>query len=221
MLSAMLTAYTFNSSYRPTQPQDSRMPSLRLLEGGKFSPGQYAPVLIQEYGQIRLHFFRWGLVPAWTKSGRQDSAQPYAPAAHLWNHPAFQLPLRRQRCLVPADGYYVEQTRRHEPQLWKFSREEAETFCFAGIYDTWRLGDGSLLHTFAVVTTDARPDLAHYSLQMPLILPRKLESAWLDPHTDSATLQAALHAPERSRLRPYAVQELALQQPAWFDHAAA
>lgn len=39
----MLASYTFNSQYRPLQEQDRLWPSLRLLEGGKFSPHQFAP----------------------------------------------------------------------------------------------------------------------------------------------------------------------------------
>lgn len=211
----MVAAYTFNTSYRPTRPEQHRLPSLRLLEGGRFAPGQFAPVLIEEYQQFRLRFFRWGLTPAWTKAGRQ-AEKAFISTDVIWDNPASQLPVRRQRCLIPADGFYLDSPARQE--ALKAGKPNGETFCFAGIYDSWRQKDGSLLHSFAIITTAAPSSVAHLGLQVPLILPRESESDWLLPQTSLNKINQILFASPR---QPLSVHPIAMLQLDEADLAAA
>ncbi len=206
----MVAAYTFNTQYDP-QGMD-RVPSLRLLEGGKFSGGQYAPVLVQEYGQVRLKHFRWGMVPAFTKAGRGEQGITYAPSDRLFRQPAYQVPIRRQRCLVPADGFYTTHEHRGNGHIFKLARPEGETFCFAGIYDTWRQPDGTLLESFAIITVPSNQHLSRFGLQMPLILPSNVEGTWLSQYTDLNKIQKLLSLPMGIGLRIHPVQELRLPE---------
>mgnify|MGYP006267249589 CR=1 FL=1 len=208
--SVMVAAYTFNTQYNPHGME--RVPSMRLLEGGKFSEGQFAPVLVQEYQQVRLKYFRWGLVPAFTKAGRKPQPITFAPAEHLFRQPAYQVPIRRQRCLVPADGFYTTNEQRGHGHQVKLARPEGETFCFAGVYDTWRQPDGTLLDTFAVITVPSNQAVSRFSLQMPLILPSNVEGTWLSSYTDLNKIQKLLSLPIGTGLRMHPVQELRLPE---------
>lgn len=204
----MLAAYCFNTQYKPISDTPLPLPSLRLLEGGKFEPGQYAPVLVKEYGQIRLKFFQWGLVPAWTKAQRKRQAIYWAPGDQVFTHPAYQVPVRRQRCLIPSDGYYVDRPLGASQEQFKFLRPDGDTFCFAGIYDCWQTHDGSLRHTFAIVTAQAPGDLSQYNVQMPLMLNQREEKLWLNPHTNFRALSALLRPKQTPILAVYPVKEL-------------
>jgi putative SOS response-associated peptidase YedK len=208
----MVAAYTFNTQYDPQGAE--RLPSLRLLEGGKFSGGQFAPVLVQEYQQMRLKYFRWGLVPAFAKAGRGDQGITFAPSDHLFRQPAYMVPIRRQRCLIPADGFYTSHEHRGSGHVFKLSRPEGDTFCFAGIYDTWRQADGSLLETFAIITVPSSQHMNRFGLQMPLILPSNVEGAWLSPYTDLNKIQKLVSLPMGTGLRIHPVQELRLPEVA-------
>ena len=204
----MLATYTFNSHYNPVNTLGNQLPSLRLLEGGKFNPAQYSPILVHEYGQIRLKFFRWGMVPGWSKDDGKQNQRLFAAAEHLFDHVAYRVPVRRKRCLIPADGFYVESGNVINKQTYKLSQPDNTTFCFAGIYDTWKKRDGSILHSFAMVTTPANESLNRFGLQMPFILPKNLENAWLNDHTSLRTNTKILSQSLNPNLKMSQVQEL-------------
>ena len=206
----MVAAYTFNTQYDP-QGMD-RVPSLRLLEGGKFTGGQYAPIMVREYDQVRLKYFQWGLLPAFTQPERGEAGVVYVPADRLFRNSAYQVPIRRQRCLIPADGFYTARTHRGHGHVFKLARPAGETFCFAGIYDTWRQADGTLLESFAIITVPSNQHLSRFGLQMPLILPHNVEGTWLNPYTDLNKIQKLLSLPTGTGLRIHPVQELRLPE---------
>ena len=218
----MLAAYTFNSNYQPTNSERPHLPSLRLLEGGKFLPKQYSPVLVKEYNDIRLRFFKWGMIPAWAKGNKKVNPRLFTPASQVFSQPSFQLPIRRQRCLIPADGYYMEKATPRGTQTFKVSEREAGTFCFAGIYDTWRQPDGTMLQTFSILTTESNDKMSPFGLQMPLILPRNLEQAWLNPNTSLAKIELILQLPSAKPLCIHQVHELKeVELPGIIEHVAA
>ena len=217
----MLATYTFNSQYHPTNLNEVRLPALRLLEGGKFHANQFAPVLIKEYEQLRLKFFRWGLIPAWSKPSRPSKGRPYAATDHVFDQPIYQLPLQRQRCLVPADGYYVESDSIAGKQNFKLARRDEATFCFAGIYDSSRQKDGSTLHTFSIITTPSSGDMARFGLQMPLVLPKKFEALWLNPNANLRRISELLYISANHELNIHPVRELQLHEMERFEQVAA
>lgn len=204
----MLASYTFNSNYQPSHSQHEQLPSLRLLEGGKFTPGQFTPVLVKEYNQIRLKYFQWGLVPAWTKGSNKEKATRFVASEHLMRQAGFQIALRRQRCLIPADGYYLSTKQPYDKQNWKVNTNGGDTFCFAGVYDTWKNADGTILQSFAILTTESDAEMRQFGLQMPLILPKKKEGLWLNPYTNMQKIYDVLNQPYPVNLQAYPIQEL-------------
>ncbi|MEL6625572.1 MAG: SOS response-associated peptidase family protein [Bacteroidota bacterium] len=216
----MLASYTFNSTYKPHTQGCQQFPSLRLLEGGKFHPQQYVPVLVSEYNEIRLKYFQWGLVSPWTKASQKDEGKYFAPQSQLFHHPAFQLPIRRKRCLIPADGYYLENNQQGIAKELKVSLQENETFCFAGIYDEWKSPNGTVLNSFSIVTVPSSRALASVNLQMPLILPSNLEGLWLNPYTSLNKIHKIVQLPPRSGFHVHQVQELRLAERETWEYAA-
>ncbi|MEO0898270.1 MAG: SOS response-associated peptidase family protein [Bacteroidota bacterium] len=206
----MLASYTFNTTYTPSSETWQHFPSLRLLEGGRFSPDQYGPVLVWEYQQIRLKYYRWGMVSAWNKRGEENKGKKFAPIEQVFSHPRFQLPLRRNRCLIPADGYYIDTKGRNGKETFKASMPEGEGFCFAGIFDAWRQSDGSTLYSFAILTQASGENDIH--LRKPLILPKNVESTWLNPYTNMNKVQKILQLPARGGLKFQEVHELNIQE---------
>ena len=56
-------------------------------------------------------FFSGALIPAWAKGNKKVTSMFVYPCdtGYSLDLP-FQLPIRRQRCLIPADGYYMEKS---------------------------------------------------------------------------------------------------------------
>jgi putative SOS response-associated peptidase YedK len=133
-----------------------------------------------------------------------------ARAESLADRSAFQRPLARGRCLVPADGFYEWADRpgggARIPHWIHHAR--GGVLAFAGLRERWfgaggRAGRDATpapepaLRTFAIVTTAPNAAVAPLHDRMPAVLPPTAWDAWLDPETPVAEALALLApAPE-------------------------
>lgn len=63
---------------------------------------------------------RWGLIPSWSLDTNVGARTINARAETAATKPSFRDPLRKQRCLVPADAFYE----------WRRAAKENQPFCF-------------------------------------------------------------------------------------------
>jgi putative SOS response-associated peptidase YedK len=176
------------------------------------APGQANPVITAD-GERTLALMQWGLVPGWAKEPKSDYSTINARVETVAEKPTYRTPLRRQRCLVPATGYYEWQAQAQpggrgakQPYFLQLIDGDAELFAFAGLYDVWRGADGQELYSYAILTTEATPQLAAVHARMPIILPRAAEARWLDPQlSDPLRLLERIPAPPADRVRLYPV----------------
>ncbi|MEM6263528.1 MAG: SOS response-associated peptidase family protein [Bacteroidota bacterium] len=178
----MLTTYSFNRFSHGTEENFTGMPNLRLLEHEVIRPGDYAPVLVEDYGQVRLRHFQWGLIPYWASDEEMGQNRTLAPAHNIFERPSFEIPIRKQRCLIPADSFSVLPDALKGSSAELFARKDRQNFCFAGIFESWRQPDGSLRKTFALVGVPA-PQIMANSQPTPLILSPRQYKTWLNPDT--------------------------------------
>jgi putative SOS response-associated peptidase YedK len=139
---------------------------------------------------------RWGLVPHWNKGpGRERYATINARAETVASKPSYRTPFRRQRCLVPADGFFElrKDAGRRVPYFIHLKREPV--IALAGLYDTWEDERGVPHRTFTVITTEANDLVRPIHDRMPVILPREAEAAWLDPDLRDPEALAPLLVP--------------------------
>ena len=139
-------------------------------------------------GAPRGELLRWGLVPYWAKDPKSLGLKLInARSETMLTNGAFR---DARRCLVIADGFYEWEKRPGEPkQPWWITRPGGEPFAFAGLWSSWRPGDGvEPLRTVAIVTTAASEQLAHVHDRMPVMLPQDAEDAWLEHATEPSEL---------------------------------
>jgi putative SOS response-associated peptidase YedK len=139
-------------------------------------------------GAPRGELLRWGLVPYWAKDPKTLGLKLInARSETMLTNGAFR---DARRCLVIADGFYEWEKRPGEPkQPWWVTRPDGEPFAFAGLWSSWRPGEGvEPLRTVAIVTTEASQQLAHVHDRMPVMLPRDGEDTWLDRDTAPSEL---------------------------------
>ncbi|QOR39050.1 SOS response-associated peptidase [Billgrantia diversa] len=131
--------------------------------------------------------FWWGCRPKWAKG---KAAQPInARVETVATSGYFKHAFARQRCLIPADGWFEWLATETGKQLHYITRIDCEPIAFAGIYAERE--DGS--RGCAILTEPARGSAAEVHDRMPLILDDASLEPWLDPDlTDRETIRNAV-----------------------------
>jgi putative SOS response-associated peptidase YedK len=149
-----------------------------------------------ENGARHLDALRWGLVPRWAKDPSLGARMINARAESLAERPAFRDALRKRRCIVAADGFYEWPAGGAAPkQPYAVALASGEPMALAGLWEVWRAPDGTVLRSFAIVTTAAGARLAALHPRMPAILPREAWPLWLGEAAadgDAAALRGLL-----------------------------
>jgi putative SOS response-associated peptidase YedK len=165
------------------------------------APTQTLPVVTRN-SPNRVEMMRWGLIPSWAKDPSIGSRMINARAETVAEKPAFRKPLRSQRCLVPASGFF-EWKREGGGKTPHFIHLPGEPlFAFAGLYDVWRDPDGQVVKSYTILTTEPNDLMADIHNRMPVILRREDEGEWLSPEDTEPEHLLPL-------LRPYPASEMA------------
>jgi putative SOS response-associated peptidase YedK len=176
---------------------------LELVPRYNVAPGQFVPVVRTDSGGGRaLQLQRFGLIPSWSKDGPPKFATFNARGEDIEQKATYKRPFLRQRCLVPADGFYEWRTEGKLKIPQYFRRQDGDLFAFAAVFDVWREpSSGDPIGSFSLVTTEPNDLIRPIHNRMPVILPREAEDLWLDPEChDVATL--------KSLLRPFPAEEM-------------
>ena len=92
-------------------------------------------------GGREFALLRWGLVPFWAKDPSIGNRMINARAETVAEKPAFRSAFRRQRCLVPTDGYYEWKAAKPVKQPYFIHLHGHAPFCMAGLWSSWDAGD--------------------------------------------------------------------------------
>jgi putative SOS response-associated peptidase YedK len=145
---------------------------------------------------------RWGLVPFWATDPGIGNRLINARAETAAERPAFRAAFRHRRCLVPVDGFYEWRRRRGGSKQPFFVRmRDGNPFGLAGLWERWEGGDGGVLESCTVLTTDGNAVVAPIHDRMPVIIPPESYDLWLDPSVRKPDLLQPL-------LRPYPAAEM-------------
>ena len=141
-------------------------------------------------GQRRLDLMFWGLVPSWAESPAIGTRLSNARSETVAVKPSFRSSFRRQRCLIPVDGFYewVSVPERKKKQPVYISSTDGNPLAFAGIWETWRGKDEAKtadeLRSCSIITGPPNELIRPLHDRMPMILPRHQWAQWLDPLND-------------------------------------
>ena len=145
------------------------------------APGQKNPVISTHKNSTSLSSMNWGLVPNWAKDPNPKIKPINARAETLSEKPSFKDLFLKQRCLIPADGYYEWQVTGTNKIPHYIHLPNMSTFAFAGIWDHWKRDDCNTLLSYSIITTEAAEPIRFIHHRMPVILPEKHWQKWLDP----------------------------------------
>lgn len=139
---------------------------------------------------IRMHHF--GLIPHWADEPSISHRMINARRESLADKPAFRDAYRRHRCLVIADGFYEWQRRGRSKQPYHVRLRSRRPFGFAGLWTVWRAPDGTRVPSCTIITAPAEGALVEVHDRMPVIIPRALRAAWLEPAAEEPDALAPL-----------------------------
>lgn len=158
------------------------------------APLQWLPVIRQRpTGERVAHLLRWGLVPSWSKDETSAAKLINARGETVAEKPSFRSAFRRRRCIVPANGFYEWQAVAGGKQPFYIHPAAGELFGLAGLWERWtRPGDGEVIDSFTIVTSDANAVMRPLHNRMPLILDAGDYGAWLDGTADADLVRALI-----------------------------
>jgi len=157
----------------------------------------------------RSHAYRWGLVPPWSADLSIGSRMINARAETVFEKASFRHPIRHQRCIIPASGFYEWQKTASGKDPLLFTDPDREPLPLAGLWSTWNGPDHTEVHTTSILTTQANEDLLQIHNRMPVFLDWSAVDTWLDPTCTERNILAPLLGPapnkrlQASRLSRY------------------
>ena len=131
------------------------MPDTAWAERWNGAPTQaFLVCRLDPAGQRVLSLLHWGLVPSWTRDRAIGSRLINARSETVAGKPAFRAAFRRQRCLVPANGWFEwRRTSAGKAPYW-ISLEGGRPFSLAGLWEAWGEGEARI-ESFTVLTCPA------------------------------------------------------------------
>jgi putative SOS response-associated peptidase YedK len=172
------------------------------------APSSMVPCVRVPYGETKpvLENLKWGLIPSWAKDPKIGFKLANARAETVAELPSFRSAFKKQRCLVPIDGFYEWNQATQPKQPYYFSLKSEEPFYLAGLWEFWQPPTGRILQTFTLITTKPNTVVAPVCDRMPVILDEKDFEPWLNPQNqDTAQLQALLKPYPADLLKGYPV----------------
>ncbi|MDQ5985104.1 MAG: SOS response-associated protein YedK [Syntrophus sp. SKADARSKE-3] len=175
----------------------------RYVPSHSIFPGQQIIAVIKENVNCLVDF-KWGLIPSWTRDATVGNRLINCRAETVAEKPSFRTAFKKSRCLILADGFYewISEGKRKVPML--FSLKSGEPFGFAGLYEQWHSPEGQVIRSCTIITTASNELIAPIHDRMPVILPKAVESEWIDP--GPGNLKRLL-----SLLKPYSADEMVMK----------
>lgn len=165
-----------------------RLPASLLKKSYNIAPTHSAYVR-NDQSPNQLQEMVWGLIPYWSKDGKNSGRLINARSEGIATKPSFRIPIRRRRCLVFADSFYEWKKVGTEKLPYRILMRDEAVMVFAGIWDVWKNGN-TVLQSFSIITTVPNKDMTLIHNRMPLIFKDKtLQQQWLD---STASLEAVI-----------------------------
>jgi len=166
------------------------------------APTQPVATILQpsthEDKQFRM--LKWGLVPSWAKDPKIGAKMINARAETVMEKPSFRTPFRRQRCLIPSDGFYEWSEAEGGKQPIYIRRQDRGVFAFAGLWDRWE-NNSEVIESCTILTTEPNDLLKKYHHRMAVMLQPEDYDIWTDPELTDAE-------PLLELLKPYPTELL-------------
>ena len=160
-------------------------------------PTQLFPIVMEHEGKVMLVNAVWGIQPVFMKGKMLFNTRDESVATK----PYFERLFLKQRCLVPADGFYEWQHSGSKKIPYYFSLKGKDIFGFAGI---WETNKELKQLEFSILTTEPNPLVATVHNRMPVIIPHQKELEYISPNQTAEELLKLL--------KPYPAKNMQMRE---------
>ena len=137
----------------------------------------------------------FGLVPNWARDLKLARNTYNARTETVATKPSFRDAWRHTRhCIIPADAIYEPDWRSGKAVPTRISRADGHPMGLAGLWDRWKQADGTVVHSFTMLTINAQTHELMNRFHQPtdekrmvVILPEAAYGDWL-----AAPLQSSM-----------------------------
>jgi len=179
---------------------------INLRSSYNIAPTQHAYIVTNDNPE-RLQYITWGLIPYWSKDGKNNGKLINARREGIENKPSFRIPLRQRRCLVLADSFYEWRREGIRKIPHRIFLKDGKLMLMAGIWDVWYKGDYAL-KSFSIITMPSTSQVASIHSRMPVLLTSsKRQSKWLEA-TDLDDILSVLKTSEEEIFNIFRVSDL-------------
>lgn len=169
------------------------------------SPSQDIPIIRDTESSREMVLARWGLIPAWSKESKTKYSTINARIESVAEKPTYRTPFKRQRCLIPADGFYEWKQVEGNKVPHHIRMKDSSVFAFAGLWDRWE-GDSETLDNCTIIVMPANKVMKPIHERMPAIIAPAHYDFWLDSRiTEKQEIMQNLTSAPSSQLTAYPV----------------
>ena len=149
-----------------------------LNQSYNICPTQYSSVLFKSMSRMRLENMSWGLIPSWSKDKSFASKLINARIETVEEKPSFKNLVKKNRCIVIANGYYEWITTAEGKQpVYIYSKENV--VLMAGLWTSW-----GKVNSFTIITKSSEGILKNIHHRMPLLINHSDVNTYLDNKID-------------------------------------
>ena len=160
-----------------------------------------------------LSSFYWGTAPGWAKNKTLSEKIINYRAEDFADRTSLRKALKKQRCIVPADGFYGWKKVGKKTSIpYRFVFKGQALFAFPALWEEFEDTEGNQIQTFSIITTPADKGVSMIQERMPVILTRQSERVWLAKDSTEDTLINILSATDTKDMNYYPVSPRIRQQ---------
>jgi putative SOS response-associated peptidase YedK len=173
--------------YRLNQTPQNIRPAYNIC------PTDPVSVIVPDSNGLFLMPMRWGLIPRWWKKPLKKLPATFnARAETVAEKPMFRDAFRRNRCLIPASGYFEWQTVGKEKQPYYITPRNGSALAFAGLWEEWKdRVNNETIASCTILITDANEFTRTIHDRMPVILEQENIGPWLTGDAGTELLKPA------------------------------
>ena len=174
---------------------------INLSPSYNISPSNFAAVLCNLNGDLKILSARWGFVPEWARE--LNKPKPINARAETILHKSmFKESMVRRRCLVLCDGYFEWKVHKDgSKQAYYISQLDGKPFFLGGIWSKNNLSKNSSIQTFCIVTTKANEQCSTIHERMPLMPDKNHFNEWLNLSSLNIDRVLEMLSPTKSKLK--------------------
>lgn len=146
------------------------------------APTQNIYAIIQSKSKRKLGHLRWGLIPNWAKDDTMAAKMINARSETVHEKPSFKKAFQRQRCIIPAIGYYEWKSSNGSKIPYFITFKDHRLFGFAGLWEKWiNPLTNEVIFSTTILTTESSSLTKDIHHRMPVILEPNNYDLWLNP----------------------------------------